>query len=138
MVEPIVIFNPHVAEQVGWYVYALTDPRDGCVFYIGKGIGNRVFAHAEDALDLADGPAGAKVERIRSIHGAGAHVLTSIIRHGLASEKAAYEVEAAVIDVLRLLERNLTAPPLFELTNQVLGHHHARRGLASTEVVASL
>jgi hypothetical protein len=35
-----------VEEELGWYVYALKDPRDGQVFYIGKGKGDRVFQHA--------------------------------------------------------------------------------------------
>ncbi|GAA1482383.1 hypothetical protein GCM10009624_28230 [Gordonia sinesedis] len=45
-------FSARVAEQLGWYVYALRDPRDNRVFYIGKGKGNRVFAHA-NAVDFA-------------------------------------------------------------------------------------
>lgn len=51
--EPLVDeFSPFVQEQIGWYVY-LPDPRDGGVFYVGKGSGNRVFEHAHAAL-LAD------------------------------------------------------------------------------------
>ena len=38
-------FPPGVIEHLGWYVYRLIDPRDGSTFYVGKGKGNRVFAH---------------------------------------------------------------------------------------------
>lgn len=38
-------FPPGVMEHLGWYVYRLIDPRDGSTFYVGKGKGNRVFAH---------------------------------------------------------------------------------------------
>jgi hypothetical protein len=30
-------FLPGVAGKLGWYVYALRDPRDSTVFYVGKG-----------------------------------------------------------------------------------------------------
>ena len=30
-------FPPDIAEQLGWYVYRLIDPRNGETFYIGKG-----------------------------------------------------------------------------------------------------
>ena len=39
-------FPEGVAEQLKWYVYRLIDPRNGETFYVGKGKGNRVFAHA--------------------------------------------------------------------------------------------
>lgn len=32
-----------------YYVYHLIDPRTGAVFYIGKGIGNRIHQHEKDA-----------------------------------------------------------------------------------------
>ncbi len=40
-------FPTGVSEQLKWYVYRLIDPRNGETFYVGKGQGNRVFAHAE-------------------------------------------------------------------------------------------
>ena len=39
-------FPAGVAEQLKWYVYRLIDPRNGETFYVGKGRGNRIFAHA--------------------------------------------------------------------------------------------
>jgi uncharacterized protein len=131
-------FSQFVAEQVGWYVYALRDPRDHSVFYIGKGRGNRVFQHAQDALaPPSDSEMSPKLELIRDIHVHGLQVESFILRHGLASENAAYAVEAAVIDSLRLLDPRLNNER-YSLTNLVLGHHHGSRGLASTDVVIRL
>jgi hypothetical protein len=129
-------FSPAVAERIGWYVYALVDPRDDSVFYIGKGTGNRVFAHAAAAADLAAEPT-AKLDRIRAVNDAGREVECFIIRHGIESERLAYEIEAAVIDTLRLLDPDLNTDR-FQLTNAVLGHRHALKGLAHASQVASL
>lgn len=126
-------FSAHVIEQIGWYVYALRDPRDQRVFYIGKGRGNRVFAHAQDA-DFADGESATispKIALIKEIHAAGKEVEAFIIRLNLPSEEVAYDVEASVLDTLNLLDpvddndRN----PFFKLKNLAGGHHSATRGL---------
>ena len=37
---------PEVAAVLRYYVYALRDPRDGKVFYVGKGVGDRINARA--------------------------------------------------------------------------------------------
>ncbi|WP_010488879.1 LEM-3-like GIY-YIG domain-containing protein [Pseudomonas sp. S9] len=88
-------FSPEVAEKLQFYVYRLIDPRNGETFYIGKGQGNRVFAHARG--DIESDSLSEKMTRIRSIHIAGFDVAHVIHRHGL-SEKSAFEVEAALID----------------------------------------
>ena len=36
------------AIRAGYYVYELTDPRDGSVFYVGKGKGERVYSHVRE------------------------------------------------------------------------------------------
>ena len=38
-------FTPKVIERLKYYVYVYIDPRNDRPFYIGKGKGNRVFAH---------------------------------------------------------------------------------------------
>lgn len=44
-------FSDFTAEQLGSYVYRLRDPRDHETFYVGKGKGNRVFAHLDGKLE---------------------------------------------------------------------------------------
>src|SRR5690554_1188114 len=88
-------FSPEVVEKLQYYVYRLIDPRNGETFYIGKGKGNRVFAHARG--DIESDSLSEKMTKIRSIRLAGFEVAHVIHRHGL-DEKSAFEVEAALID----------------------------------------
>ncbi len=99
-------FSPEVCEKLGYYVYRLIDPRNGQTFYVGKGKGNRVFAHVECALKNYEGEnystsdedeVSEKFKQIREIKSAGLDVIHIIHRHGL-SEQEAFEVEAALID----------------------------------------
>lgn len=117
-------FSESVSEKLGYYVYSLRDPRDNSIFYIGKGVGNRIFEHLNAAL--ARPTSNEKLDTIRAIHDAGLEVIHFIHRHGL-SEKEAFEVEAALIDFVGLAG----------LTNQVHGYATDDRGLMSVvEVVA--
>lgn len=54
-----------------FYVYELRDPRCGSVFYIGKGKGQRIYAHEAEARK---GVHSAKCQRIREIWAAGKEV----------------------------------------------------------------
>ena len=90
-------FSPVVVGELGHYVYRLIDPRKGETFYVGKGTGNRVFAHVKDELG-ADADANAnlpdKLQIIRDIRHDGFEVTHVIHRHGM-DVKTALEVEAA-------------------------------------------
>jgi uncharacterized protein len=90
-------FSPEVIRKLGWYVYRLIDPRSGETFYVGKGRGNRVFAHVHAADGLEGDDLENKVKRIRQIQNAGLDVAHVIHRHGL-DERTAFEVESALID----------------------------------------
>lgn len=57
--------------QFPFYVYELVDPRDGAVFYVGKGRGNRIMAHEQEAKR---GEASDKCDRIREVWAAGLKV----------------------------------------------------------------
>src|SRR4051794_40278972 len=94
------MFSSYVAERLGFYVYVLRDPRDGSIFYVGKGVENRVFDHANAALATnVDTTVSLKLEVINAIHAAGHVVRTEVLRFGLSS-KEAYEVEAVAIQLL--------------------------------------
>lgn len=102
--------SPTVADKLGWYVYRLIDPRNGETFYVGKGKGDRLLAHASassDALDDED-RLDLKLQRIKDIKAAGLEVLHVIHRHGLASSESAFEVEAALIDAYPGLQNAVT------------------------------
>ena len=104
-------FPSGVYEQLKWYVYRLIDPRNGETFYVGKGQGDRVFSHANGLLAGEEGEVSdPKQKRIRDINAAGLEVGHVIHRHGIDSSRAAYEIEAALID----------AYP--GMTNKVRGH----------------
>jgi len=88
-----------VSTELKCYVYRLIDPRNGTTFYVGRGRGNRVFAHVGARLDPGDSneDTDLKLGTIRAIRNAGFDVQHVIHRHGM-DEKTAAEVEAALID----------------------------------------
>lgn len=90
-------FPSDVARKLKTYVYRLIDPRNGETFYVGKGQGNRVFAHIRAEQKLEGDEIDNKLKRIREIRLAGFEVAHVIHRHGMDS-KTAFEVEAALID----------------------------------------
>ncbi len=91
------VFPPDVVPKLKTYVYRLIDPRNGEMFYVGKGQGNRVFAHIHDELSQAGDDLSDKLKRIREIRVAGFEVAHVIHRHGMDGATA-LEVEAALMD----------------------------------------
>ncbi len=124
------MFTAEVTEQLKYYVYRLIDPRNGQTFYVGKGKGNRLYAHINDALKNFDGESyidkdedeiSAKIKIIREIRTAGLEVIHVIQRYGM-TENEAFEVEAALIDCYA------------GLTNLQSGHY-SDRGVNNAEVL---
>lgn len=108
-------FPPAVIRHLGWYVYRLIDPRDGSTFYVGKGKGNRVFAHMRGEVAVSDNDEllSNKLRRLREIRLAGLEVIHVIHRHGMADE------EAEAVQRVRFGFRGRTAPA--DLTELYLG-----------------
>lgn len=98
----------------GYYVYALIDPRDDRVFYIGKGTGNRVFFHEIQSGKYPESEK-AKLQKIREIEESGHEIKRVIVNWGL-TESEAFAAEASLINLINFLSGNA-------LTNAVSGHH---------------
>ena len=98
----------------GFYVYALIDPRDNKVFYIGKGTGNRVFSHEVESGKSLNSEKN-KLQKIREIENDGFFVKRLVVNWGL-SEAEAFVAEATLINLLNYM-------PSVQLTNEVAGHH---------------
>jgi uncharacterized protein len=111
------------ADKLGAFVYALVDPRNSEVFYVGKGGGtlgdgnerpDHHLASAERSrLDASN--ANAKDLRIIEIWNIGLQPQLVIVRR-LLSVEAAFELEAALIDMLANYKSGT-------LTNRVRGHN---------------
>ena len=117
-------FSEEIIDELGWYVYRLIDPRSGHTFYVGKGKGNRVFQHAQNALchdqlsSEEDDYLDSKTQRIIDIRKAGLEVQHVIHRHKIASELIAYEIEAALLEAYE------------GLSNIAGGHENSDKGCA--------
>lgn len=123
-------FDQRSIMNIGYYVYALIDPRDKKVFYIGKGKSNRIFNHVDGALEkesISD-----KLELIREIQSQGFAVEHYIIRHDIP-EQTALEVECAIIDILSDSRINLSGHS--KITNAQSGHESYNRGFMSVDEI---
>lgn len=113
--SPVKFFSEKALSALnGYYVYALVDPRNDKVFYVGKGIGNRVFSHE---IESGKSPLSEKkkLHKIRDIEENGYSVERLIVNWGL-SEDEAFIAEATLINLLNRM-------PEIQLTNEVSGHH---------------
>lgn len=127
--NPTRAFRAGVASELGCYVYRLVDPRStgaNATFYVGKGRGDRVFDHLNEA---EKGIASCKCERIREIWESGQDVGVIIHRHKLTDGEAKL-VESVLLDLLPSVQ---TDPE--RRTNLVKGHHANSFGMKTVDIL---
>jgi uncharacterized protein len=98
--------TPEVANVLKSYVYIYIDPRNGEIFYIGKGKGDRLFAHLGDTSETD------KTSKISDIRKSGKEPQIDLLRYGLSDSEAEL-LEASAIDLIGK----------YRLTNKMSGHH---------------
>lgn len=88
------MFQNEIINKLKYYVYIYSNPETDEIFYVGKGKGNRVFAH------LSDDKENEKVKNINEIRNKGLEPKIEILIHGLEDSETALRVESAVIDLI--------------------------------------
>ncbi len=119
-------FTQKTQEELKSYVYALIDPRDNKIFYIGKGNANRVFSHINEAI--INPRETEKLETIRGIKSNNLRVKHFIIRHGL-EENEAILIESVLIDFLTFKD----FAEIAKITNIASGHYSFNQGIKTVE-----
>jgi len=116
------MFPPAVISKVGIYVYLYRDPRDGKIFYVGKGKGQRAFQHLVDEKD------GVKRKKIQEIRSAGLEPKIEILVHALKDDEMALKIEAALIDLIGVSQ----------LANEVRGYDAISHGKMDVQELVAL
>lgn len=89
-----------IQDKAKWYVYTLEDPRDGQVFYVGKGAGNRIHQHEKDAA-RTDAVCSKKINKIKGLWASDCEVQKGY--HAFFwDEQAAYDCETDLIEEIGL------------------------------------
>ena len=113
-------FSANTIKSLKYYVYGLKYPNsENDYFYIGKGLGNRVFSHVHQKIKK--GIKDPKFDIINSLRKVGGPEI-DIIRHGL-NEREALLLEAALIDVFGV----------DQITNKVKGIDSDKFGIMSVK-----
>ena len=127
-------FSKELHPKIGYYVYLLIDPRDNSIFYVGKGQGDRIFAHAKGALkETEHSTLSPKIELIKEIIAAGEDVGYRIVRWNLEEDKA-FEIESILIDLLA----NEDLKKNGELKNKIDGRHSPNYGIKTPEEIEAI
>ena len=123
------MFDPKTIAELKCYVYLLINPASKTPFYVGKGTGNRIFNHLQNAKDGKRGTD--KLTEIQHILEQNLEVEHVIVRHGL-NDKTAFNIEAALIDTFKYIPSFKT----FVRGNIQGGINSIEKGLMNAEEIA--
>lgn len=101
-------FDDIQKRKLGNYIYALRDPRDRKIFYVGQGINDRVFSHFNEAdiilkKEILPKNIKSKILRIIDIWNLGENVDWIILAHGIPKfeePKLVDYIESSIVDTL--------------------------------------
>ena len=88
------MFTSDIIRKIKYYVYLLSDPISGEIFYVGKGKGNRVFSHLKDNSDNQ------KSRKIQDLKSKGLEPKIEFLVHGVDDEITIKKIEASIIDLI--------------------------------------
>ena len=117
-------FPANIHKQISNYIYAIYDPREVLPFYVGRGVGDRVFSHLKGSHNkVVD-------QRVSSLRSQGLKPLIKILMHGLNSKqaKAAETVAIAMLGKDNLANKVLgSGSSLTNVSPEELIHHYNAR-----------
>ena len=126
-------FPANIHKELSNYIYALFDPRESLPFYIGRGIGDRVFSHIKKSHND-------KVkEKIDSLRDQGLKPIIKILIHGLTNQQARAAETAAIAILGKDNLANEMKGAGSSLTNispeEIIHHYNAKNVLISHKVI---
>ena len=128
-------FSKELHPKIGYYVYLLIDPRDNSIFYVGKGQGDRIFAHAKGALKENESSSlSPKNDLIKEIINEGKEVDYRMVRWGIENEEKAFEIESILIDLLT----NESLKKTGGIKNKIDGKHSQNYGIRTPKEIEAL
>ncbi len=112
-------FPPSIHTHLKYYVYVYIDPRTQQIFYVGKGKGDRCFAHLSEVAEKE------KNHKISEIRAKGLEPQIEIVIHGIEDSQTAQRIEASIIDCIGM----------DTLTNIQHGYHAKQYGRMSIQQI---
>jgi hypothetical protein len=114
-------FSSTEIKALKYYVYVYSNPTTHEIFYVGKGKGNRVFAHLDDTTESD------KVKYLNDLKRQNIKPCIEILTHGIDDSETALKIESSIIDLIGINN----------LTNQQKGFRSATFGRMNLEQLKS-